>query len=178
MLLKGYIYLLLRLAVIISFLYLYFTNMLFPELLPIVIFFGSYIIYKIRGFQSMFSYLFGLMIISIIILVTSNIYGVQLYNLFSYLYIYSFVIPVAITITLAEILVFIKIDKLRFILYLLVVLRIYSLLLERFWRTIEFYRVYYNGKFLIYRYALRSLLGSLPYIIRSIAEYLYINVKR
>ncbi|ADI31890.1 hypothetical protein Shell_0774 [Staphylothermus hellenicus DSM 12710] len=152
--------------------------MLFPELLPIVVFFGSYIIYRVRGFQSMFSYLFGLIIIAVIIFFSSIIYNVQLYNLLGYLYIYSLIIPVAITITLAEILLFIRIDKLRFILYLLVVLRIYSLLLERFWRTIEFYQVYYNGKFLIYRYSLRSLLGSLPYIIRSIAEYLYVNIKR
>ncbi|WP_245521891.1 hypothetical protein [Staphylothermus hellenicus] len=126
----------------------------------------------------MFSYLFGLIIIAVIIFFSSIIYNVQLYNLLGYLYIYSLIIPVAITITLAEILLFIRIDKLRFILYLLVVLRIYSLLLERFWRTIEFYQVYYNGKFLIYRYSLRSLLGSLPYIIRSIAEYLYVNIKR
>lgn len=178
MLSRGSSYLVIRLIAVMCFLYIYFSNALIPPLLLVSIIIGSYALYKIRGLHSMISYMAGLSFIALIILITSNIYGVQFHSLINYLYIYSFIIPITTTISLSEIIVFTRIEKLRFILYLLIVLRMYSLLLERFWRTLEYYRAYYRGKLLIYRYTLRSLLGSLPYVIRSIAEYLYVNIKR
>lgn len=139
---------------------------------------GSMTIYFSRGKIATYSYIIGFFLIIILYFLTRYIYGGEALGITKYCFLYSAIIPLVITLTISEIVFLIETGFTKPILFLLVTLKLNFAYIERFSNVIEVYKVYYRSKYKMYVNSIRSIIGSLPYMVIVLAEYLYVNMKK
>ncbi|MCD6196072.1 MAG: hypothetical protein J7J82_04725 [Staphylothermus sp.] len=144
----------------------------------IVFIIGSIIIYCSRGEIATYSYIAGFFLIIALFFLTRYIYGGGELSIAKYCFLYSAIIPLVISLTIFEIVFLIDIGFMKPILFLLVTLKLNFAYFERFSNVLEVYRIYYRSKYRTYVNSIRSIIGSLPYMVLVLAEYLYANMRK
>ncbi|RLG89668.1 MAG: hypothetical protein DRO16_03630 [Thermoprotei archaeon] len=177
---KGLFLLLIRLLFLIIIVTLYTQireNPIIFVYSSIVFVIGSIIIYYSRGGVATYSYTAGFFLIIALFFLTRYIYGGAL-GIAKYCFLYSAIIPLVISLTIFEIVFLIDIGFMKPILFLLVTLKLNFAYFERFSNVLEVYRIYYRSKYRTYVNSIRSIIGSLPYMVLVLAEYLYANMRK
>ncbi len=144
----------------------------------IILVIGSMIIYCSRGKIATYSYIGGFFLIIMLYFLTRYIYGGEALGITKYCFLYSAIIPLVISLTIYEIIFFVETRFAKPILFLLITLKLNFAYIERFSSTIEVYRIYYRNKYKTYVSSVRSIIGSLPYMVIVLAEYLYVNMRK
>ena len=178
--LRAYIYIVARITLFLLSLILYYLldPAMLTHIIPVTVLLSITAIYWFNGRSVFYSYIFGLGLIATIILLSKILYGMSFYRL-EYLYIYTTVIPVSISITPLEILILSRRRMFKPLLYILITSRLLTIYVSRFWRSFEFYKSLYGGSGLnTVKSSIRSVFGSQPYMVSNIMEYLYILTRQ
>ncbi len=178
---KGLSILLLRILFLLIIIILYIQIREDPVVFvysAIIIVIGSMIIYYSRGEIATSSYIVGFFLIIILFFLTRYIYGGEALGIAKYCFLYSAIIPLVISLTISEIVFLIETGFMKPILFLLVTLKLNFAYFERFSNVLEVYRIYYRNKYKTYVNSIRSIIGSLPYMVIVLAEYLYVNMRK
>ncbi len=173
---RSYIYLMTRLTLILlAILIGYLEPQLIIYIIPLSLVLVLPSIYIINNRYIFYSYLIGLLIISFIMYLTIHIYNTGFYDPY-YLYVYTTIIPLIITITPAEIITLYKYRSFKPLIYALISIKLLVAYLSNYWKSIETYRALHrdNNKFRIHLLATRSIISSQPYMLTNIMEYLYV----
>lgn len=145
-------------------------------LLITTILIASIAIYIVNGYPITISYLYGLIFILFIQILVARIYLLTQYQL-SYIYYYTIFVCFATTITTQEILELMKTNLFKPILYLLIVMRLQSIFINDFHRSMEIHRAIFRNRWKTQLYALTSLFNNLPFMVFKLSEYLYTHLK-
>ncbi len=178
---KGLSILLLRILFLLIIIILYIQIREDPVVFiysAIIIVIGSMIIYYSRGEIATSSYIVGFFLIITLFFLTRYIYGGEALGIAKYCFLYSAIIPLVISLTISEIVFLIETGFMKPILFLLVTLKLNFAYIERFSNVLEVYRIYYRNKYKTYVNSIRSIIGSLPYMVIVLAEYLYVNMRK
>ncbi len=147
---------------------------LYPLLVVII---GACVaILVLRGKGVLISFLIGLSLLLLLGIIIHGVYGYD-DGFFSILAIYCLVIACSTTITLDEVLLFINNGKRTILLYVILVMRFSSVLLERFWRNKELYSAMVKKDKTMYWYSLHDLLGGLPRHVLEMSEYIHVHLR-
>ncbi len=128
---------------------------------------------KIRGTGSAASYLLSVVIILGLTYFFMSLYGIY-YNI-TYIGYYSVFILFFGTITDTELLYIIRHGRTRLI-YVLLTLKIYGVVIERYHRSLEMNKALLGRQRTVFIKGIISTLQSLPYLTFRIAEYLHIHL--
>ena len=156
---------------IIGLLIINVTNSVYP--LYAIIISSSATILVLRGKNVLVSFLMGLFFLLLLGVIVNGVYGYES-GFLSIFAIYSLVVAVSTTITLDEVFLFIDNGKRTIPLYVILVMRFSTVLLERFWRNKEFYTAIKKSR-TTYWYSLHDLLGGLPRHVLEMSEYIHVH---
>ncbi len=144
----------------------------------IILLIGTITILHTRGIIATYSYVTGFALILVLLFFHNYVYGEEVLGIVKYCFLYSSIIPLVISLTFSEIIFLVETGFAKPVIFLLVTLKLNFAYLERFSSVIEIYKVYYRSKYKTYMNSLRSILGSLPYMVIMLAEYLYVNLRK
>lgn len=145
-------------------------------LLYAVVALSSIAILVLRGRSVLVSFLMGFLFLFILGFIINGIYGCG-NNYINLLAVYGLVAATVTTITLDEVLLFIGYGKGATLLYTILVIRLSTVLLDKFWRSKEYYTAMKVGRS-AYMCSLYDLLGGLPRHVLGISEYMYVHFNR